>query len=133
MAARFKLMQKQILALLKRRSRPASAYELRDELRREYPKSAPVSAYRVRATLIASGKAHRIGSINASTAGRSHAFESASIPSVCDECDLVAAAASDELVADLTRLTEKTGVMPRRHVAESHGRCVSCCGEGALK
>lgn len=133
MAARTKLIQKQILATLKRRSRPASAYELLDELRGEYPKIAPMTVYRVLSTLIAGGKAHRVESMNAFIACQSQSDKSASILSICDDCGLVEATASHELVTDLSRLTKKTGFTPQRHVIEVHGQCVSCCGEGASK
>lgn len=131
MAERSELMRKRILAILRRRSRPASAYDLLEELRGDYPKIAPMTVYRMLSVLIDRRQAHRVESINAFIACQSGGHKSPSILSICGDCGLVEETVSQDLVADLSRLTEETGFTPQRHVIEVHGQCGSCFGEGA--
>ena len=131
MARRSELMQERILAILKRRSRPASAYDLLEELRGDNPKIAPMTVYRVLAALTERGKVLRVESLNAFIACQSNTPGGASILSICEDCGAVEESVSNGLIEDLSRLTGKTGFTPQRHVVEVHGQCVACCGDGA--
>ncbi|MEM7506729.1 MAG: Fur family transcriptional regulator [Pseudomonadota bacterium] len=125
-------MKQRVLAILRRRKRPASAYEVLNELKGEYPKLAPMTVYRVLSVLMAAGQAHRVESMNAFIACKSQAHKSASILSICDDCGVVEETISNDLVADLSRLAGKSGFTPQRHVIEIHGQCGSCCDGGGL-
>ncbi|MEM6932944.1 MAG: Fur family transcriptional regulator [Pseudomonadota bacterium] len=131
MAARSELLRRRVVAILNGRSRPASAYELLEELRIDFPKIAPMTIYRALSALVESGKVLRIESLNAFIACQSDAPGSASILSICDGCGVVEESVSNGLIADLSRHAGKTGFTPQRHVVEVHGHCVACCGDGA--
>ncbi|MEM7178069.1 MAG: Fur family transcriptional regulator [Pseudomonadota bacterium] len=133
MAIRSETMQKRVLSVLKRRARPASAYAVLDELRGEHPKLAPATVYRALSALTENGYVHRVESINAFIARQTHADVSTSILSICDDCGVVEETVSHNLIADLSRLMEKSGFSPQHHVIEVHGQCESCCGNGGAE
>lgn len=99
MSKRGEKTQSDVLAVLRRRGGPLSAYDVLGELRESHPRIAPPTIYRALAALTERGRVHRLESMNAFIA--------------C-QCDRHASVAG------------KSGFQPARHVIEIHGLCASC-------
>ena len=119
-------MQAQVLAVLRGRRSPMSAYEVLRCLREERPRLAPPTIYRALAALTERGKIHRLESLNAFIACRCDRHHDASILSICTDCGAVEESLSTDLVATLSSIAGKSGFAPRRHVIEVHGQCGAC-------
>lgn len=119
-------IQSEVLALLRRRSKPLSAYEILARLNRKNGKLAPPTIYRALAALIEQGRVHRIESINAFIACQSQGHAHASVLSICDDCGAVEEHNDDALLRNLSALTERSGFNPSHHIIEVHGRCTDC-------
>jgi Fur family zinc uptake transcriptional regulator len=116
-----------------------SAYDLLDKLR-PTGVAAPLTVYRALDKLIASGKVHRIESLNAFVACRkgehhhTHAERGDSLPeqrratgfAICDRCGTVEEFIDNELFARLDRVMVKRGFAPQASAIEVHGLCASC-------
>jgi Fur family zinc uptake transcriptional regulator len=119
-------MQADVLAILRRRSRPLSAYDLLGELRESHPKIAPPTIYRALAALTERGRVHRLESMNAFIACQCDRHTQASILSICHGCGTVEESVAPDLLEDLSSIAGKSGFQPARHVIEIHGLCASC-------
>lgn len=131
-----------ILGALSAASRPLSAYDLLDRLR-PTGVAAPLTVYRALNKLIASGKVHRIESLNAFVACRTgehhqhqcEAGETSSGPrsvgfAICDQCGQVEEFVEDKLFAQLHRGIAKRGFKPAMTAVEVHGQCSACSATG---
>ena len=117
--------------------RPLSAYDLLDRLR-PTGVAAPLTVYRALDKLVASGKVHRIESLNAFVAcrtGHDHADhgspDAAAAPrsvgfTICDRCGLVEEFVDPALFPRLDRSLLKKGFAPRTTAVEVHGLCAGC-------
>ncbi|MEM7524631.1 MAG: Fur family transcriptional regulator [Pseudomonadota bacterium] len=123
--------EERVLAILHRRGKPMTAYEILDEMRAFNPKAAPPTVYRSLTSLMAAGCAHRLESLNAFVACRRERHDMTSIMSICDDCGLVEENISQDLMKALSGVVEKNGFSPVRHVIEVHGLCAACCQESA--
>lgn len=120
-------MQTVLLAVLRNRGGPMSAYEMLGYLREENPRLAPPTVYRALAALTDRGSVHRLESLNAFVACQRDRHDHASILSVCDDCGGVEEnIISTELLKELSSIAGKSGFAPVRHVIEIHGQCASC-------
>ncbi len=119
-------MQADVLAILRRRGGPVSAYEVLAELRRDNPKLAPTTIYRALSALGEMRKVHRLESLNAYMACKCDQHQHAAILSICGDCGSVEESVAPELLKRLTRIAGKSGFAPTRHVIEVHGTCASC-------
>ncbi|MEM1314746.1 MAG: Fur family transcriptional regulator [Pseudomonadota bacterium] len=126
MTNRGEAMQSKVLAVLRRRRRPLSAYGVLRALQAEAPKLAPPTIYRALTALMARGLVHRLESENAYLACRAGADAKTAILSICDDCGLVEETAAPELISDLDGIAGRSGFSPSRHVVEVHGRCAEC-------
>lgn len=127
MNTRGKQMQTVLLAVLRNRGGPMSAYEMLGYLREENPRLAPPTVYRALAALTDRGSVHRLESLNAFVACQRDRHDHASILSVCDDCGGVEEnIISTELLKELSSIAGKSGFAPVRHVIEIHGQCASC-------
>ena len=126
MGKRGEKMQADVLAVLRRRGGPLSAYDILGELREANPKLAPPTIYRVLSTLTERGIVHRIESLNAYIACQCDRHQHASILSICDDCGAVDECVATDLLKVLSSIVGKSGFAPMRHVIEVHGVCVSC-------
>jgi len=122
----------EIIAILKQRKEPLTAYGILGELRRFNSKIAPPTVYRALAALTDAREVHRLDSINSyvlcnhkSCSGNSHA----AVLSICDDCGEVAETDIPEVFADLSTALEKSGFSAASHVIEVHGTC-HACGKG---
>ena len=131
MSTRGEKMQAEVLAILRRRCGPLSAYDILGELREGHPKIAPPTIYRALAALTERGCAHRIESLNAFIACQCDRHHHASILSICDDCGLVEESVAPDLLKELSGIIGKSGFAPMRHVIEVHGVCASC-GPGRI-
>lgn len=126
-------MQAEIFGVLRKRDKPASAYDILNALRPTKPKIAPTTVYRALSALVDRGCVHRLESLNAYMVCRCDAHGEAPILSICRDCGSVAETVSTEILSKLSGIARKSGIVPSRHVIEVHGVCVSCDGsEGGL-
>ena len=126
MSERRHRMQAQVLAVLRSRRLPMSAYEVLRCLREVRPRLAPPTIYRALAALSERGKVHRLESLNAFIACQCDRHHDASILSICTDCGAVEENLSIDLVTTLSSIAGKSGFAPMRHVIEVHGQCASC-------
>ena len=130
-----------IMGALEHSSRPMSAYDLLDRLR-PTGVTAPLTVYRALDKLIASGKVHRIESLNAFVAcsGGTHHHEShghgddadagrsAVAFAICDGCGHVDEFLDPAVFGRLDALLSEKGFRPRASAIEVHGLCAACAG-----
>jgi Fur family transcriptional regulator, zinc uptake regulator len=128
-----------IMGALQDASRPLSAYDLLDKLR-PTGVGAPLTVYRALDKLIASGKVHRIESLNAFVACRSgehhhvhteddqalEAPRSTTAFAICDRCGTVEEFVDESLFAQLDEGLVKRGFAPQGGTIEVRGLCASC-------
>ena len=126
MGKRGEMMQVDVLAVLRRRGGPLSAYEVLGELRENHPKIAPPTIYRALASLTERGRVHRLESMNAFITCQCDRHSQASILSICDDCGTVEENVAPDLLEELSSVPGKSGFRPARHVIEIHGLCASC-------
>lgn len=130
MTRRGEKMQEEVLAILRRRGVPMSAYDVLAEMRENNPKIAPPTIYRALSALTARGRVHRLESMNAFVAcqcdGNHDGAHHASVLSICDDCGVVEESVAPKLLDDISAISGKSGFQPARHVIEVHGRCASC-------
>ena len=126
MNQRGKRVQAEVLAVLRSRRTPMSAYEMLGCLREEKPSLAPPTIYRALAALTDRGSVHRLESLNAFIACQRDGHRQAAILSICDDCGGVEETVSTELLKALSGIAGQSGFAPARHVIEIHGQCASC-------
>ncbi len=128
-----------IMGALTEASRPLSAYDLLDKLR-PTGVAAPLTVYRALDKLIASGRVHRIESLNAFVACRSGEHHHAGhdhdantvVPrrsvgfTICNDCGAVEEFIDRKLFAQLDRNLTKKHFSPRASAIEVHGVCAAC-------
>ena len=124
-----KRMQAEVLAVLRSRRTPMSAYEMLGCLREENPRLAPPTIYRALAALTDRGSVHRLESLNAFMACRRYRHRQASILSICGDCGGVEENVSTDLLKTLSGIAAKSGFAPARHVVEIHGQCATCVSD----
>lgn len=132
MGKRGEKIQADVLAVLRRRGCPLSAYEVLGALRESHPKIAPPTIYRALAALTERGRVHRLESMNAFIACQYDRHMQASILSICDDCGTVEESVAPDLLEDLSSVAGRSGFWPARHVIEIHGLCASCGAGQAL-
>jgi len=131
MSKRGEKLQAQVLAVLRRRRGPLSAYDILGTFREANPKIAPTTIYRALAALTKRGRVHRLESLHAYIACQGDRHQHASVLSICDDCGAVEESVAPEILKELSRVAGKSGFAPRRHVIELHGVC-GTCGTGEL-
>ena len=128
MGRRGEMYQEEVLAVLRGRDGPLSAYDILGVLRESNPKIAPPTVYRALAGLTERGLVHRLESLNAFLACQCESHEHA-ILSICDDCGSVKENVAPEIVSELSTVIGKTGFQAVRHVVEVHGVCAACSEE----
>ena len=126
MSKRGEKLQAQVLAVLRRRRDPLSAYDILGTFREGNPKIAPTTIYRALAALTERGRVHRLESLNAYIACQCDRHQHASVLSICDDCGAVEESVAPDVLEELSRVAGKSGFVPTRHVIEVHGVCGSC-------
>jgi len=126
MSKRGEKTQADVLAVLRQRGRPLSAYDVLRELRATNPRIAPPTIYRALAALRESGRVHRLESLNAFIACRCDRHLQASILSICDDCGTVEESVAPDLLEAISGVAKSSGFQPARHVIEIRGLCATC-------
>jgi len=126
MTKRGEKLQAEVLAALRRRRGPLSAYDVLWELRQNSPKIVPQTIYRALAALTDRGQVHRLESMKAFVACQCDQHQHASILSICDDCGAVEERLAPKLLKELSSIVGQSGFVPSRHVIEVHGLCASC-------
>ena len=132
MSKRGEAFQAQVLAVLRRRRGPLSAYDILGTFREAHPKIAPTTIYRALAALTGLGRIHRLESLNAYIACQCDRHQQASVLSICDDCGTVEESVAPDVLKEVSKVTGKSGFAPRRHVIEVHGVCGTCGTGGTL-
>lgn len=126
MSKRGEKMQAEVLAVLRQRGEPLSAYDVLGEMREANPKIAPPTICRALGALTERGRVHRLESLNAYIACQCGSHQHASILSICDDCGSVEENVAPDLLEELSNVIGKSGFAPIRHVIEVHGVCAAC-------
>ena len=121
---------------LARSDKPLSAYDLLEKLR---PSGvfAPTTVYRALDKLLASGKVHRIESLNAFVACRGdeggvheHGHRDLGVGfTICDRCSTVSEFEDPSLQSRLEVAAAAGSFSPQSSVVEIHGLCAACCSQ----
>lgn len=120
-------MRASVFAELARHEKPASAYDIADNLSRERGKRvAPNSVYRILDLFVANNLALRVESANAFLANTHPGCEHDCIFLVCDECGEATHIDDDETTGRLRKLAKERGFATRRPVIEIRGLCAAC-------
>ena len=119
-------MQAEVLAVLRRRGRPSSAYDILRELSAAHPKIAPPTIYKALSGLTKSGQVHRVESLKAYVVCQCGSHSHASILSICDVCGKVEENVAPKLLEELASIVGVTGFDASDHVIEVRGTCAGC-------
>ena len=114
-----------VLELLQNQNKPLSAYDILEDLRSEGV-TAPTTVYRALDKLLASGKVHRIESLNAWTICCDPSHEETPVFEICEKCGAVTEHVNTRLSKDIVALSSRSGFQPEHSVIEIHGRCGAC-------
>lgn len=114
-----------VFAYMKHRNRPLSAYEILDGLRDDGI-TAATTVYRALDKLHATGRVHRIESLNAWTTCCDPNHSETPVFEICDDCGNVTEHVELEFARGIAALAARSGFAPDRSVIEIHGRCSNC-------
>ncbi len=120
--------EKLVLAALRRRGKPASAYDLIDDLKPQGVK-APPTVYRALTRLIEAGLAHRLESLNAFVACTHDGHQATVALAVCNDCGEVEEFESPEVTELLARWASSVDFGMEETTLELRGRCSACRAE----
>ena len=114
-----------VLEHLRRQSKPLSAYKILEDLRSDGV-TAATTVYRALDQLLATGRVHRIESLNAWTACRDPSHAETPAFEICEDCGAVTEHVDPRLAQDIAALSKRSGFMPEHSVIEIRGRCGTC-------
>ena len=114
-----------IVEVMRDLGRPVGAYELMDRLR-ERVSLAPPTVYRSLDRLVASGRAHRLQSLNAFIACRHPSHKGAAVFAICEDCGSATEIDEQYAIQKLMAWAEKSKFAVSGMMLELHGHCVSC-------
>lgn len=120
-------MRADIFEELARHERPASAYDIADNLSAKRGKRvAPNSVYRILDLFVANNLALRVESANAFLANSHPGCEHDCIFLVCDECGEATHIDNDEISEKVRGVAKAADFRARRPIIEIRGTCASC-------
>jgi len=120
-------MREAVFVELARHERPASAYDIADNLSAARGKRvAPNSIYRILDLFVANNLAMRVESSNAYLANTHPGCEHDCLFLVCDECGEAIHVDDDILSRNVRGIAEKQQFTARRPVLEVRGVCQAC-------
>jgi Fur family zinc uptake transcriptional regulator len=114
-----------VIGLLRKSSKPMTAYELLDRLRPSGI-TAPPTIYRALDRLIDQGRAHRLESLNAFVACARPHHGAATLFSICGDCGVVQEFSDRTLNGQIAAWARKSAFAVERAVLEVRGRCGRC-------
>lgn len=122
-------MRQSVFEELARHERPASAYDIADNLSRSRGKRvAPNSVYRILDLFVTNNLALRVESANAYLANSHPGCAHDCIFLVCDECGEATHIDHDGVSREVRGVAEAAGFRTRRPVIEVRGLCAACAG-----
>ena len=120
-------MRQSVFEELARHDKPASAYDIADNLSRTRGKRvAPNSVYRILDLFVRNNLANRIESANAYLVNTHPGCRHDCIFLICDECGQAIHIDDDSLTGALRDAARKAGFADVRPVVEIRGRCGDC-------
>lgn len=120
-------MREAVFEELARHERPASAYDIAENLSAARGKRvAPNSVYRILDLFVANNLALRVESANAFLANTHPGCEHDCIFLVCDECGEATHIDNDEVSKKVRAIATEAGFRPERPVIEIRGLCATC-------
>lgn len=120
-------MRGDVFAELARHERPASAYDIADNLSQSRGKRvAPNSVYRILDLFVTNNLAMRVESANAYLANTHPGCEHDCIFLVCDECGEATHADCDDVSRSVRGIAGSAGFTTRRPIIEVRGLCTNC-------
>ena len=122
-------MRQSVFEELARHERPASAYDIADNLSRSRGKRvAPNSVYRILDLFVTNNLALRVESANAYLANSHPGCAHDCIFLVCDECGEATHVDHDGVSREVRGVALAAGFVTRRPVIEVRGLCAGCAG-----
>lgn len=122
-------MREAVFAELAQHERPASAYDIADNLSRNRGRRvAPNSVYRILDLFVTNNLALRVESANAYLANSHPGCEHDCIFLVCDECGDATHVDNDEVARTIREIAQAEGFKPEHPVIEVRGLCKGCAG-----
>jgi Fur family zinc uptake transcriptional regulator len=118
-------LRRDVLMALHHAPKPVGAYDLFDKLKTEGRASAPPAVYRVLDFLVAQGLAHKLPSLSAYTACKSHPHTEEACFAICSECGSVAEIAGASLGPLRTKAADH-GFASSHISVEILGLCADC-------
>ncbi|HYZ47710.1 MAG TPA: transcriptional repressor [Sphingomonas sp.] len=123
-------MRQSVFETLASFERPASAYDIADEVsRRLNRRVAANSVYRILDLFVGANLVRRVESANAYVANEHPDCLHDCIFLVCDNCGQTTHIDDDSVASNIRSAASKTGFAPVRPVIEVHGRCADCADE----
>ncbi|BDI59899.1 Fur family transcriptional regulator [Qipengyuania nanhaisediminis] len=120
-------MREAVFTELARHERPASAYDIADNLSRERGKRvAPNSIYRILDLFVSNNLALRVESANAFLANTHPGCQHDCIFLVCDECGEASHVDDEEVSRSVRALAKRRDFKAERPVLEIRGLCSAC-------
>ena len=120
-------MREDVFAELAKHERPASAYDIADNLSAARGKRvAPNSVYRILDLFVTNNLALRVESANAFLANTHPGCEHDCIFLVCDECGEATHVDNDEVSRTVRGIAEQRDFKPESPVIEIRGLCAQC-------
>lgn len=122
-------MRESVFEELARHERPASAYDIADNLSAARGRRvAPNSVYRILDLFVANNLAMRVESANAFLANTHPGCEHDCIFLVCDECGEATHVDDDAVSRGVRAVAKASGFATRRPIIEVRGLCEACAG-----
>jgi len=122
-------MRADVFAALAEHERPASAYDIAEEVgRRRGKRVAPNSVYRILDLFVRNNLANRIESANAYLANTHPGCRHDCIFLICDDCGTATHLDDDRLTGALRDAGREAGFADVRPVVELRGLCNACAG-----
>ncbi len=122
---RFTRIRRRVLELIWASHRPASAYHLLQQLRREKHNAEPPTVYRALDFLLENRLAHKIESLNAYI-GCAHSRHQHSQFLICSGCNQVTELDDAELQRMIESTAARAGLQATHQTVEITGRCPKC-------
>lgn len=120
-------MRAAVFEELARHDRPASAYDIADNLSKSRGKRvAPNSVYRILDLFVRTNLANRIESANAYLVNTHPGCRHDCIFMICDDCGQASHVDDDRLTRELSGMARDAGFEPERPIIELRGTCSSC-------
>jgi Fur family zinc uptake transcriptional regulator len=125
-------MRATVFSALSDLGRPASAYDIADEVSARQGRRVPAnSVYRILDLFVAANLVQRVESANAYIVNAHPACRHDCMFLICDGCGAVTHLDEDKVSAALRSASQAAGFAAERTVLEVHGRCAACRAGGA--